>query len=197
MFWRVSSFLCWSRARFRPNNCRSSHFPELFRTWSSLNLSILRIPGCIAVSSNVPRAVKIGFIPEMVTATVMFLLSTFQCIRYIFGSQWRSMPFMVLFLRDGVLWFTCIFAILVVQQVLLMVNPFWGDALLLPIVVTNGIASFRILINMRTLGSNPENSLQFNSITTIKFQSGGAGDDSTVFNTSMYRSTRQARGTDA
>lgn len=67
-----------------------------------LSAQLVYIPNIVTVNSTMlvyPESL------HLVQAIIMFALSTVRCVRYVFASQWRSMPFLSLFLRDGVLWF--------------------------------------------------------------------------------------------
>jgi len=60
---------------------------------------------------------------------------------------------MKLFFRDGAAWFLSVFVIYIIQVLLTRFDPFFAGAMILPIVVNAAIASSRVLINMRSVGS--------------------------------------------
>lgn len=102
-----------------------------------------------------PAYMKMYDIPLMISASTMFFLSTGRCLWSIYHGAWGFMPVTTMFLRDGVLWFLGVFAVLLAQTAINVNHPQLGNGLLLPSLVFYCVAASRITLNMKSIVVNP------------------------------------------
>jgi len=110
------------------------------------------------------------YLPNIVTAVIMFCLSSGRCIRSIYQSNLQYMPITAMFLRDGVLWFLSALVGLILQSVLLQSTIVYNTPGSL-VVVTYSVVSSRVLFGMRSLERKSDEMDQSRELTTLAFQS--------------------------
>ncbi|KAJ7289275.1 hypothetical protein C8J57DRAFT_1277203 [Mycena rebaudengoi] len=113
------------------------------------------LPGCYFTTPAM-RGPYFSFfaVPPLVVTFIMFILTVYQCSKTLLTAKGISMPFMTLFLRDGVMWFLVVFAVAGAQMII------WAkgratltQVLILPSLTLYSMVSSRVLLNIKALAT--------------------------------------------
>ncbi|KAJ7707372.1 hypothetical protein B0H17DRAFT_516350 [Mycena rosella] len=116
----------------------------------------LLLKGCYSLT--VPRLFTIYAVPYFVMAIILFSLTLYKCGKHLRQAQFGRMPVVSLFLRDGLFLFMAIMLYGIVEIVIWdRGRPSLAQVPVIPAAVINAVVGARVLLNIKNLGSEVNN----------------------------------------
>lgn len=113
------------------------------------------VHGCYSLASRLPPYFKTYALILLGVASLLFLMSLYRCLLAVIGHNRRDMPVVNMFLRDGILYFIVVLVLATAQTIVLVRGRIsLAQVLIAPMIAVNGVASCRILMNMKRLGAS-------------------------------------------
>jgi len=138
--------------------------------------------GCLIIFLGSPYPFSIvALLPNVLTAAIMFCLSSGKCIQSIRRGNSRKMPVMTMFLHDGVWWFFWALVILIVEiaEMSFFAHSFHMSGL--SVSVAYSIVASHVVMGMRALERKWDEEVQpSHQLTTLAFQSEAQAEESIV-----------------
>ncbi|TFK33636.1 hypothetical protein BDQ12DRAFT_405310 [Crucibulum laeve] len=107
--------------------------------------------GCYANNTTIPLFAKAHPITTMSTALLMFVMSTYRCLRSLLEvGHWQAMPLMTLFLRDGIFSFLGVSVVTTAQVIMYhTAKHTLANLLAMPALAVYCVISSRVLLGMK------------------------------------------------